>query len=154
MNINSYYLLARNDYLFLQSAKNSKLYNNIAVQAQQIVEKYLKHLVYTFCIDHHESLRALRSHSLVKLNSILLESGIDLELSKGDLAILKDYYYDAKYPGDNFIVVSKEDAEHALKVVEDVKKKVENYLARIGYCDECSSIMDNDNCTNEGCSKS
>lgn len=153
MNINSYYLLAKNDYLFLQSAKKSKLYNNIAVQSQQIVEKYLKHLVYTFCIDNPESLRALKSHSLVKLNSILLESGIDLGISRGDLAILKDYYYDAKYPGDNFIMVSKVDAEHALDVVEEVKEKVEKYLTSIGYCDECGNIMENENCTNDGCAK-
>lgn len=151
MNINSYYQLARNDYLFLQSAKDSKLYNNIAIQSQQTVEKYLKHLVYTFCIDNKESLRALKSHSLVKLNSILLESGIDLGLSKGDLAILKDYYYDAKYPGDNFIVVTKEDADHALYVVEEVKERVEDYLTSIGYCSECGSIMDNNRCTNDGC---
>lgn len=154
MNINSYYQLAKNDYLFLQRGKDSGLYNNIAVQSQQIVEKYLKHLVYTFGIEHKESLRALKSHSLVKLNSILLESGIDLELSKGDLAILKDYYYDAKYPGDNFIMVSREDAEHALYVVEEVKNKVEYYLGSIGYCDECGSIMDGEQCTNDGCIRS
>ncbi|NMB43982.1 MAG: HEPN domain-containing protein [Clostridiales bacterium] len=153
MNINSYYLLARNDYLFLQIAKDSGLYNNIAVQAQQVVEKYLKHLVYTFCIDNKESLRALRSHSLVKLNSILLESGIDLRLSRGDLAILKDYYYDAKYPGDNFIKVSKEDADHALEVVDEVKKKVERYITSIGYCAECGSIMKDGKCSNKECAK-
>ncbi|NLJ89598.1 MAG: HEPN domain-containing protein [Clostridiales bacterium] len=151
MNINNYYLLAKNDYLFLQLAKDSGLYNNIAVQSQQVVEKYLKHLVYTFCIDNKEALRALRSHSLVKLNSILLESGIDLGLSKGDLAILKDYYYDAKYPGDNFIRVSEEDAKHSLEVVEEVKKKVENYLKSIGYCHECGSIYKNERCTNPEC---
>lgn len=151
MNINSYYQLAKNDYLFLQSAKDSKLYNNIAVQAQQVVEKYLKHLVYTYSIDHKESLRALKSHSLVKLNSVLLESGIDLDLSKGDLAILKDYYYDAKYPGDSFIVVSKEDAAHALYVVEEVKNKVENYLSSIGYCDVCGYIKKNDKCSYDEC---
>lgn len=151
MNINSYYHLAKNDYLFLQSARHSKLYNNIAVQSQQIVEKYLKHLVYTFCIEHKESLRALKSHSLVKLNSILLESGIDLELQKGDLAILKDYYYDAKYPGDNFIVVTKEDSDHALYVVEEVKNKVEDYLTSIGYCDICGDKLENGRCNNETC---
>lgn len=153
MNINSYYQLAKNDYLFLQSAKHSKLYNNIAVQAQQTVEKYLKHLVYTFCVDHRESLRALKSHSLVKLNNILIESGIDLELSKGDLAILKDYYYDAKYPGDNFIVVTKEDADHALYVVEEVKNMVENYLTSIDYCDICGNILEDGQCSNKGCDK-
>lgn len=154
MNLNSYYLLAKNDYLFLQSAKNSKLYNNIAVQCQQIIEKYLKHLVYTFCIEHKESLRALRTHSLIKLNSILLESGIDLGLSRGDLAILKDYYYDAKYPGDNFITVTKEDADHAMEVVEYVKNKVEGYLESIGYCTECGNVLENNKCNNEDCSKS
>lgn len=154
MNINNYYQLAKNDYLFLQSAKGSKLYNNIAVQSQQVIEKYLKHLVYTFCIEHNEALRALKSHSLVKLNSILLESGIDLELSRGDLAILKDYYYDAKYPGDNFIIVTKEDSEHALYVVEEVKSKVENYLLSIGYCDKCATLLEDGSCTNYGCIKS
>ena len=154
MNINSYYLLAKNDYLFLQSAKDSKLYNNIAVQSQQIVEKYLKHLVYTFAIEHRESLRALKTHSLVKLNGILLESGIDLDLSRGDMAILKDYYYDAKYPGDNFINVSKDEAMHALYVVEEVKKKVENYLTSIGYCAQCGDIMKNGKCTHKECMKS
>lgn len=146
MNMNSYYQLAKNDYLFLQSAKGSKLYNNIAIQSQQVIEKYLKHLVYTFSIEHNEALRALKSHSLVKLNSILLETGIDLELSRGDLAILKDYYYDAKYPGDSFIIVSKEDAEHALYVVEEVKSKIENYLSSIGYCDKSGALLEDGTC--------
>lgn len=154
MNMNSYYQLAKNDYLFLQSAKESKLYNNIAVQSQQVIEKYLKHLVYTFSVEHNEALRALKSHSLVKLNSILLETGIDLELSRGDLAILKDYYYDAKYPGDNFIVVSKEDAEHALYVVEEVKNKIEDYLTSIGYCDNCGALLEDGSCTSYGCDNS
>lgn len=151
MNMNSYYQLAKNDYLFLQSAKETNLYNNIAVQSQQVVEKYLKHLVYVFCIEHKESLRAIKSHSLVKLNNILIESDIDLDLSKGDLAILKDYYYDAKYPGDNFIEVSKEDAGHALYVVEEVKRKVENYLKTIGYCNECGGVLEEDTCRNKKC---
>ena len=153
MSISNYYALAKNDYLYLKGKSDLELYNNTAVQAQQVVEKYLKHLVDVFCFDHLEADNSLKTHNLVKLNKVLIESGIDLVLDKGKISILKDYYFGAKYPGDNFIWVSKDEADECIELAYEVKEKVENFLTQNSYCYKCGSkLLSTDDCSNANCS--
>lgn len=139
MIMNNYFMLAKNDYLYLQYGKNTGLYNNIAIQSQQVVEKYLKHLVDTFCVDNPEANNTLKTHNLIKIYKILIDSDIDLKMNKGELSLLKDFYFNARYPGDDFIEVTKDEANDCLSIVEEVKQKVEDYLAKNGYCSKCGS---------------
>ena len=141
MSMNSYYALAQNDYLYLQNGRNTGLYNNIAVQSQQVVEKYLKHLVDTFCVDNSEANNALKTHNLIKIYKILMDSGVDLKVNKGELSLLKDFYFNARYPGDDFIEVTQDEANDCLNIVEEVKQKVEDYLTKNRYCIKCGAKM-------------
>lgn len=133
MSIYNYYSLALNDYNYLQFGRKTDLYNNIAIQSEQVVEKYLKHLVNEFCIDNREAVAALKTHNLNKLYRILLEEGIDLGVERAELSLLKDYYFNARYPGDNFIMVTKEEAIECLELVDYIKDRVEEYLISQGY---------------------
>ncbi|HHT97799.1 MAG TPA: HEPN domain-containing protein [Clostridiales bacterium] len=152
MNINSYYLLAKNDYRFLKYVEDTDLYNNIATQSQQTVEKYLKHIVYEFCVENPEAINVLKTHNLTKLYRIIMESGIDLEIERGDLSLLKDYYFNSRYPGDNFIAVSQQEARECIDLVELVKEKIEKFLMSRGYCEECGNkLFKLKTCKNHSC---
>ncbi|WP_242877119.1 HEPN domain-containing protein [Fusibacter sp. 3D3] len=106
-------------------------------QCQQICEKFLKHLIYLFCSDNKDAESALRSHSLIKLNSVLKDSGIDLELDRKSLSIVKDYYFTARYPGDEFIELTRSDYIEAKLLTDEIYEKVTHYLQQKGYCLEC-----------------
>lgn len=41
---------------------------------------------------------------------------------------LGDFYFDARYPGDNFVEVNKEDALECIRITEDLQQKVRNLL--------------------------
>lgn len=153
MYTNNYYTIARNDYLFLQSIKDSNFYNKIAVEAQQVAEKYLKHIVDCFCFEHPAAERTLKTHNLVNLYRIIEDCAIALDLDEGSLSILKDYYFNAKYPGDEFIVVTKDRAEKCVLMVEEIREKIEGFLATNQYCTKCGLKLNQEgNCTNQFCS--
>ncbi|MGL5665499.1 MAG: hypothetical protein ACRDD9_05165, partial [Shewanella sp.] len=50
--------------------------------------------------------------------------GIELTLSLSMLRTLKDYYFDANYPGDNFILITKEELLEAYLFTKDALEKV------------------------------
>lgn len=82
----------------------------------------------------------------MKLNSILVSCGVDLSLDRGMLSLLKDYYFDAKYPGDTFVTVTKLEAQDCMKFVDTVKSKVGGYLTSQGYCTVCGNKLGSSSC--------
>ena len=53
-----------------------------------------------------------------------------LELDTIGLAYLTDFYYDARYPGDNFILVNESDAKECLRIVEALEIDVREIIAK------------------------
>lgn len=89
---------------------------NMAANAQNTAEKYLKHLIDQY--DHDEQrldlrTRTLRTHNLSQLmNYLSNEMGMEIPLRvKRDINALNNYYFNARYPGDNSFFVSKDDIE-------------------------------------------
>lgn len=122
---NSYFALGFNDlrYLLRYDEDDEESYNRFAVESQQVVEKILKGIVEK-CeeIPYTEKASLLSTHNLRKLGvEINRQYGVELNVS--DLAFLKDFYFEA-YPGDNFTVVSKDDRNKCLSIVNDVLGKV------------------------------
>lgn len=119
---NNYYDLALNDRKWLLRSlqwDEDDIYNRQAVDCQQVVEKVLKGLVETAELPAREIAELLKTHNLKKLGLVVnKEFGKYLDIS--DLAYLKDYYFEARYPGDNFICVSKEERDKCLEIMNDV----------------------------------
>lgn len=140
------------DYKTLIDLIPLKRYNHIAVFSQQVVEKLLKHIVYEFCVGEEGADTALNKHNLRKLHSIIMNRGIDLGIDRKDLTFIEDYYFEARYPGDNFIVVNEFDANECVDIVEFVKNKVGDFLSRNSYCSKCGTkLISAGTCPNMNC---
>lgn len=126
----NYYTIALNDFKYLEyniGIEDEAIYNRNAILCEQVVEKLLKHLVERYCFKEDYS-ALLKGHNLVKLYKAILEDNIDLHLSLGMLRTLKDYYFDANYPGDNFILITKDELLEAYRFTKDAVEKVANIV--------------------------
>ena len=120
---NNYYSIAMNDYLYLSYTIELPFYNNIAIACQQIAEKLLKS-VGELCAVSND---VMNSHNLRRLNTDILHTGVDLQLDNRALSMLKDYYFEARYPGDEFIVVSKEECAECVDILNSVIEAVNRF---------------------------
>lgn len=98
---NNYYDIACNELGYLQLNLNSEYFNVMTISCQQISEKALKSVAELCTSDD----KIFKSHNLRQINSAIYSEGIDLNLDDADLVYLKDFYFDAMYPGDNFVEV-------------------------------------------------
>ena len=120
---NDYYSIACNDYRYLLRNLDSDFYNNMAVACQQICEKALKSVL--VCVNPDVK-SILNSHNLRQIYSAIDEEElINLDIAK--LSLLKDYYFEVRYPGDSFTNVSKKEFEIAYLTVLDVLNEVNKW---------------------------
>lgn len=123
---NDYYYIACNDYRYLLCTLDSDFYNNMAVACQQICEKALKSVL--VCVNP-DAKKVINSHNLMQIyETIDEEELINLDVAK--LALLNNYYFEARYPGDGFINVSKKAFERAYLIVIDVLNEVNKWRLR------------------------
>lgn len=122
---NSYIDIAQNDLEYLESVveSGSTFYNQMAVQCQQVAEKYLKGYLDKLFVDEDVS-DLLRKHNMKKIASMLNEIRPDLKLDTIGLAYLTDFYFDARNPGDDFYTVTKEEFEKCLSIMYDTVNKL------------------------------
>ncbi|MFU0826428.1 MAG: HEPN domain-containing protein [Lachnoclostridium sp.] len=128
--MNSYYGTAENDYLFAKAGIMNDYtngnYNVAASLCAQAAEKYMKAVIEVFDADNENSLQLMRTHNLRLLVNRLREIFADCPLSSKDYKWLGDFYYEARYPGDNFVMVNREDALESLRLVEVLKEWVDS----------------------------
>ena len=124
---NTYIDIAENDLQYLESVlqTGSTFYNQLAVQCQQVAEKFLKGYLDKLLLEEGIS-DLLRKHNMKKIAAKLNELKPDLKLDTIGLAYLTDFYFDARYPGDDFYTVSKEEFEKCLAIMYDTVKKLKN----------------------------
>ena len=127
---NNYYSIACDDIKCMQNSMHLNGYNQIVVLCQQIAEKMLKSVAENVLINDAED--ALRTHSLKKIYYMLNQQNPVLHLSVKDLAFLTDFYFDAKYPGDDFINVTKEMCNECLAVTKRVVAEVNKFRKENG----------------------
>lgn len=122
---NTYLDIAENDLQYLESvlAMGSTFYNQLAVQCQQVAEKYLKGYLDKILVDEDVT-DLLRKHNMKKIASRLNEVNGELGLDTIGLAYLTDFYYDARYPGDDFYNVTKDDFDKCLSIMYDTVNKL------------------------------
>lgn len=129
-NGKSYYDIAERDYQYFMQYQNiiDPEYNNpLAIQAQQIVEKLLKHIIECYC-QEEDPREILRSHKLQSIYLTINRIYPEFQLNRNDLLFLSSFYYDARYPGVDFIMVNEEDAIRCVQIVEEVKLAVDEFI--------------------------
>jgi HEPN domain-containing protein len=121
---NSYYDIACNDLGYLEAIGDIGYYNQPAALCQQIVEKLLKSLIEKVYIEE-DITEILRTHSLKTLGRVLKNSLTTIHLEMKDLAYLTNYYFDTRYPGPDYHLVSKQDYEECKRIVYSIKEEVD-----------------------------
>ena len=126
----SYYEVACNDYRYFTNYLiiiNDEYNNPLAIQAQQIVEKLLKHIVDVYCLEYDQK-EVLRSHKLQSIYTTIRESYPEFVLKRDDLLFLSSFYFDARYPGVDYIIVDREDANRCISIVNEIKQSVDAFI--------------------------
>lgn len=132
-----YYEIAMNDLTYLQHTLDLDFYNQMAMFCQQISEKLLKSIAELVVTDE----KIIKVHNLRQIDSAIISGGVNLQLNQSDLAYLKDFYFDTRYPGDNYVDVSRDDATKCLKIMYDVIKAVTEFRKEKGLqCEEYKEL--------------
>ena len=127
---NSYYSIACDEFMYFRDSVNVNYCNPAAAQAQQIVEKMLKSVAELVCTDIEH---LMKSYNLRALYDEIHKVDAQFILDRNALSTLKDYYFDARYPGDNFVVVTPEELQEAIEIVLHTVQVVENWREQHGY---------------------
>ena len=124
---NTYLDIAENELQYLEAVlkTGNTFYNQLAVQCQQVAEKFLKGYLDRMLLEEDVS-ELLRKNSLKKIAAKLNDIKPELELDTIGLAYLTNFYFDARYPGDDFYTVSKEEFEKCLAIMYDTVKKLKS----------------------------
>ena len=123
MSTMSYFDIAMKSYENIDKqfrlAKEMEWYNIFAAECAQIVEKLMKGVLSVIGVPEGTSPNIFETHSLRQLTRAI-HSSYPNTVKAQDASWLSDYYFDTKYPGDNFVVVSKSDAEQILEITKSL----------------------------------
>lgn len=128
MNKVDYYNICIKDYYYLKSTLNLPLYNNITVGIQQVTEKALKSIVEFGCINAEKELTSHNLRTIAKK----IKDDVGISFDEKDMAYLKDFYYDARYPGDDYIEVSRDQCEKCLDIMNNTLLQINNFRQSVG----------------------
>lgn len=125
--LKTYYDFADNNYDFLMAAyKNGLVGNAMGAMAQETCEKYLKHLIDEYVIlgdsaDNAKKTEILRTHNLTKLSKYISSHLPEVNLDRPSLNLVNGLYFTTRYPGDESIMVEKDDLDEYIDAVKSVK---------------------------------
>lgn len=121
---NSYYDIACDDFFFLCDIIYPERFNQTSALAQQVAEKMLKSVADRVCIGIE---KLMQSHNLRAIYDAIHEQDSEFVLDRNALSTLKDYYFDSRYPGDNFVTVTKDEFLDVLGTLSTVVTEVERW---------------------------
>lgn len=129
--MNSYMGLAENDFLYakngMEFCKTMGNFNPVAAGCAQAAEKYLKAVIELAFPEDEDAVRLLRSHNLrAILNKI--KGKYEVKIDDKECKWLGDFYFDARYPGDNFVETTEEDAVEALRILEQIRREAQQLV--------------------------
>ena len=156
MALRTYLDFAENDYnYFRQSYEHGIVANAMAADAQEICEKYMKHVIDQYYMaasmeEQAEYETVMRPHNLLKLVKFI-EGKMGISLSaemKNDLRSINGYYFTARYPGDESIEVTRDDLELCMKAVGFelfgyglTRQKFSGRHAIVWFCGSSASLL-------------
>ncbi len=95
----------------------------VCFHCQQAIEKYLK----GFLINATGELQ--EGHNLVKLSKKAMTFDQSLSEFIKDMAFVNTYYIETRYPAEDALLVSKEDAEECIRIAKKTMDRIEEILA-------------------------
>ena len=112
---NTYLDIAENDLEYLEAVlkTGNTFYNQLAVQCQQIAEKFLKGYLERLLLEEDVS-DLLRKNNMKKIAAKLNDINPELNLDIIGLSYLTDFYFDARYPVMIFIPFLKKNLKNVL----------------------------------------
>ncbi len=136
----TYYDMAENDYEFLkEDYENGRVGNIICYSAQNICERYLKHIIDVYCTQE-DTTTALRTHNIRVLRSFIQTRFADFKCDWNKVLLVNGYYYDARYPGEDALIATREDVDICWQAVEETRNAVKTYL--VGHPFQQSVVND------------
>ena len=132
--LKTYYDFADNNYDFLMAAyKNGLVGNAMGAMAQETCEKYLKHLIDEYEIlgdsaDNAKKTEILRTHNLTKLSKYISSHLPEVNLDRPSLNLVNGLYFTTRYPGDESIMVEKDDLDEYIDAVKKCKNAVDEFI--------------------------
>ena len=132
--LKTYYDFADNNYDFLMAAyKNGLVGNAMGAMAQETCEKYLKHLIDEYVIlgdsaDNAKKTEILRTHNLTKLSKYISSHLPEVNLDRPSLNLVNGLYFTTRYPGDESIMVEKDDLDEYIDAVKKCKNAVDELI--------------------------
>lgn len=129
---NDYYSIACDDLRCMQFLIDGGFYNQLSAGAQQVAEKMLRSVMELVVPPDDAAQRVMRGHNLKQIYDRIHEQMPDFILDRHALASLKDYYYDTKYPGDNFVNVTREECNDNLQIVYAAVQEVNRFRLENG----------------------
>lgn len=144
--MNSYYSRAMNDLDFaeygLAVGRKHGDFNNVAVLSAQDGEKFLKAIIELAFAEDQTCIDLMKTHNLRTLCN-KINTKCTMTVSSRDCKWLGDFYFEASYPGKNFVVVSKDDALECLDLAKQIKEDTDRILAEIKKeRDEMRAVLD------------
>lgn len=144
--MNSYYSRAMNDLDFaeygLAVGRKHGDFNNVAVLSAQAGEKFLKAIIELALAEDPTCIDLMKTHNLHALCN-KINTKCTMTVSSRDCKWLGDFYFEASYPGKNFVVVSKDDALECLDLAKQIKEDTDRILAEIKKeRDEMRAVLD------------
>lgn len=135
-DLRTYKDFADDDLLrYKTDCQNNNFANSMGADAQNIAERYLKHIIDTYAIPETEDEEnrkriTLRTHNLrVLVSYITRDMGLDIPLTlQNDLLVLDGLYFTTRYPGDNTIQLTVGDILKYLNILENCKHYVESVI--------------------------
>lgn len=131
--LNSYYGIGKNNYLYasehILEHSMSSCYNADIVLFSEASENLLKSVVELFLNDV-TIVKLLNTHNQRALYNKVVEK-YSLSITIIECKWLGDFYFDARYPGDNFMLAAKEDALQCKALVESLLSDVDKIHALI-----------------------
>lgn len=132
--LKTYYDFADNNYDFLMAAyKNGLVGNAMGAMAQETCEKYLKHLIDEYVIlgdsaDNAKKTEILRTYNLTKLSKYISSHLPEVNLDRPSLNLVNGLYFTTRYPGDESIMVEKDDLDEYIDAVKKCKNAVDEFI--------------------------
>ena len=132
--LKTYYDFADNNYDFLMAAyKNGLVGNAMGAIAQETCEKYLKHLIDEYVIlgdsaDNAKKTEILRTHNLTILSKYISSHLPEVNLDRPSLNLVNGLYFTTRYPGDESIMVEKDDLDEYIDAVKKCKNAVDEFI--------------------------
>ena len=113
--------------------KNGLVGNAMGAMAQETCEKYLKHLIDEYVIlgdsaDNAKKTEILRTHNLTKLSKYISSHLPEVNLDRPSLNLVNGLYFTTRYPGDESIMVEKDDLDEYIDAVKKCKNAVDEFI--------------------------